>query len=114
MENKTNKLLKVIVAVIVIAALISVVVYYFLLPRPGSVDKFYPNLICSHDDIEDIITVVIVDDDLLWSEIQIIGNCNTSGLGTYVKIDDEITNCSGTIIIIYIPTNMLIDEWNFT
>ncbi len=73
-----------------------------------------PNLLCHQDDIEDTLTVLAADDNLSWSDFQITGNCDTSGLDTYVKTDDMITDCSGTITIVHIPTNRLYYSWDFT
>lgn len=52
--------------------------------------------------------------DLKWEDIGISGDCDTSNLGTYVLAGDQITSCSGTITIRYIPTNTLLGSWEFT
>jgi len=52
--------------------------------------------------------------DVIWSNIEITGTCDTSSLGTYVRIGDMITGCSGTITIRDTPTNILLGTWTFT
>ena len=51
--------------------------------------------------------------DILWSDILIIGLCERSELDTYVSVGDQITNCTGTIEIFYIPTDIMVGYWNF-
>ena len=67
------------------------------------------------DDIDDTLTITAVNpaENLLWSDIEIFGNCNITGLGTYVIVGDIITECLGTITIRYNPTNTLIGTWDF-
>lgn len=55
----------------------------------------------------------VVPDDVLWSDLDIDGVCNTSGLGTYITPGDEITHCYKTITITYIPNNEEIGSWSF-
>lgn len=67
------------------------------------------------DDFEDRLTVASVDPaDLKWSEFNIVGDCNTSSLGTSVVAGDTITDCTGIIIISYKSTNTLIGTWTFS
>jgi hypothetical protein len=51
--------------------------------------------------------------DILWSDIAIIGMCDRSELDNYVSVGDQITNCTGTIQLFYIPTNIMLGYWTF-
>jgi len=62
----------------------------------------------------DSLTITTADpNNILWSNIEITGTCDTSSLGTYVQAGDMITECSGTITIRYIPTDTLLGTWDF-
>ena len=52
-------------------------------------------------------------DSILWSDIHISGNCNTSNLGMYVTVGDKITECYGTIVLTYVPTGAIIGTFKF-
>jgi len=54
-------------------------------------------------------------EDVLWSDIDQIGsgNCDPFPSGT-VAVGDMITNCQGIIVLRYIPTNGIIDVFEFT
>ena len=52
--------------------------------------------------------------NLRWSDIEITGDCNTSGLGTYVVAGDMITECLGIITIRDMSTGLLICSWEFS
>jgi hypothetical protein len=78
-------------------------------------DDTNPNINFNADDNTDIITVTSVSDsNILWSNIDIIGNCSYSNVGTYVDKNDQITNCTGNIIIKYNPTNTLLGIFEFS
>ena len=67
------------------------------------------------DDIADTLTVTSVDSlNVLWSDIYIDGNCNISGLGTYVLAGDVIFSCQGKITLYYIPTCTILGSFLFT
>jgi len=67
------------------------------------------------DDYSNKLTVAIaIPSDILWSDVDIEGNCDTSGLGTYVTAGDVITNCCGTISLTYVPFNMDLGEFEFS
>jgi hypothetical protein len=67
------------------------------------------------DDDEDTLVITSADPEgLKWSNFSIVGDCDISGLGTYVVPGDTITNCTGIIIISHIPTNTLIGSWTFS
>ncbi len=74
-----------------------------------------PTLQFEKDDVRDRLTLASVDPEgMKWSEFSIVGECNTSSLGTYVVVGDTIRDCSGIIIISYISTNTLVDTWTFS
>ena len=73
-----------------------------------------PNIQFFKDSNAHTLTVAAVDpDDVLWSDIDVDGDCDTSGLGTYVVAGDVISSCYGTIEIRYIPTNSLLGVFDF-
>jgi hypothetical protein len=64
------------------------------------------------NDAENTLTVKDVhQDNLKWSDLEILGEANIDGLGTYVSIGDQITGCNGTITIIYKPVETV--SWTF-
>jgi hypothetical protein len=74
-----------------------------------------PSIQFFKDNEDRTLTVAQADPaDILWSDINIDGTCDASGLGTYVIAGDRITECSGTITISHIPTNALLGVWEFT
>ncbi|MCK4364437.1 MAG: hypothetical protein KAW45_00115 [Thermoplasmatales archaeon] len=61
------------------------------------------------------LTVSAVDpSNVPWSNIEITGTCDTSGLGTYVAVGDMITDCSGTLTIRDVSTNILLGSWTLS
>ena len=61
------------------------------------------------------LTVTSVEpSDILWSDIEISGWCNTSWLETYVTAGDTIFGCYGVITLTYLPNNTLIGSWTFS
>ncbi len=80
----------------------------------GDEQEETPSLQLVKNDIDDTLTVASADPgDLLWSDFEITGDCDSSGLGTNVIAGDTMTDCSGTITIRHIPTNTLIGTWDF-
>jgi hypothetical protein len=64
---------------------------------------------------DNLLTVISASpSDLRWSNIEINGDCDTSGLGTYVVAGDRITDCSDTITIRDMATDFLICSWDFS
>jgi len=73
-----------------------------------------PSIQFLKDSIAKTLTVATADpSDILWEHIEITGSCDTSQLGRYVTTDEEILDCSGTIMLRHIPTNTLIGTWTF-
>jgi len=74
-----------------------------------------PTLSFIMDDIENTLTVVYVSpSNLSWSDIEVVGDCNTSALDKYVTAGDIITECYGKITIKHIPTDALLAEFIFS
>ena len=51
--------------------------------------------------------------NVLWTDIAINGLCDRSELDEYISVGDQITNCTGSIEMLYIPTNILLGYWTF-
>jgi len=66
------------------------------------------------DDINNVLIVTSAEPkNMLWKDIEITGECDTSSLGKYITAGDTIYNCYGRISLRYIPLNMLIGVWDF-
>lgn len=63
--------------------------------------------------LENLVVTYTNLSNVLWSDIAISGLCDRSELGTYVSVGDQITNCTGTIEILYIPTVIILGYWTF-
>lgn len=74
-----------------------------------------PEITFAMDLENNTLTVVYVNpDNVLWSDLDQIGSGNCDPLPTgNVTVGDIITNCSGTIVIRYIPTNEVIGVFEF-
>jgi len=74
-----------------------------------------PSIDFIQDDIDDTLTVVSINSARVpWSTIYISGTYQTKSTHYYVEAGDQITGCSGTITITYMPTDELIGSWTFT
>jgi hypothetical protein len=83
-------------------------------PKDGDSSQETPSIQFVKDNLADKLTIASAQpSDLLWSDFVISGTCDSSGLGTYVVAGDQITGCSGTISLRYIPTNTLLGTWDF-
>jgi len=101
-------------AIIVVSLIIIAGVILFnagILPGPPEPES--PAINFEQDKTENKLIVISVSSVIKWSDILIEGNCNTSGLSTYVVIGDEITQCDGKITIIYRPADTVLGSWNF-
>jgi len=96
------------VITVAIAATTYVYVSGMLSPPGGTI----PNIHLTR--YSDALNVAFVSEpDLLWSDFEIDGSCDTSELGIYIEEGDKITSCTGTITITHKPTDRLIGEWQF-
>ena len=117
-QKKNNNLIIIIVVVIAVLLIaivaISATVYVYVSGNLGTPPEIPISINFMKDNAERKMTVVAFDsDDSLWRDFEIKGNCDTSNLGPKVDLGDTITNCYETIIIIHIPTNTLIGQWEF-
>lgn len=73
-----------------------------------------PSIQFVKDSIARTLTVAVASpSDIIWSDIDVIGNCDISGLYDDIEVGDMITDCYGTITIRHIPTNLLLGTWDF-
>jgi len=80
-----------------------------------SIDPFTPLIYFTSNDDTNTITVVSVSKPaILWSNIDIYGNCSKKDLDTTVSPGDQIIYCFGTITLTYIPTSKLIAIFEFS
>jgi ABC-type transport system involved in multi-copper enzyme maturation permease subunit len=90
------------------AATVYVYVSGMLAPPSGTIPNIYFNR------ESDMLNVTyITEPDVLWSNFEISGDCNTSNLGIYIQLGDKITNCTGTIQLYYKPIDGLFGSWEF-
>lgn len=104
----TSILIAGIALTVVIAALIYIYCSGMITPDPDS-----PLIEFSVDNTNDTIIVISTEPNILWSDIEIQGDCDKSGLSVYVKVGDEIKDCNGEIRLIYKPTDSLLGVYNF-
>ena len=102
----------VFILLMVITVAIAATTYVYvsgMLSPPG---ETIPNIHLTR--YSDELNVAFVSEpDLLWSDFEIDGSCDTSELGIYIEEGDKITSCTGTITITHKPTDRLISEWQF-
>ena len=119
-ENKKDKLPIIIVLVlcllIIIPVAIAATVYVYVSGMIGSSPSFNtPSIVFTQDDMANTLTVQYVSSStVLWSDIDVQGECDTSGQGMYVTVGDTLTNCTGTIRLVYVPTYTSLGSWTFT
>jgi predicted secreted hydrolase len=100
----------IIIALIVIAGIVLIRAGYF---EPPITTKT-PRITFYQDDAEKKLIVQETSTDVLWKNIEIQGICDTSGLSEYVVEGNEITQCEGTITLVYKPTGDILGSWTFT
>jgi hypothetical protein len=74
-----------------------------------------PTITFMQDLTNKTLTVASVSPDtLLWSDIDQIGSghCDPLPTGT-IKVGDELTNCTGIVVLRYIPLNMVLGVFQF-
>jgi len=118
-DDKTPLILIIAIIIIVFIVLtiaIAATVYVYvsgMIESPSF--ETTPEITFTRDTINNSLTVVSCSEaNLLWSDIEISGTCGTSELGTYVIVEDTITNCEGIITITHTPSNTLLWVWTFT
>ncbi len=123
-QKKDDKIVLIVVVVVllllVVPIAISAAVYVYVTGMVGSINthsyESTPSMYLLRNTTEKTLTVTYVyfSSSVPWDDIEIQGTCNTSMLGGYVTEGDTITECSGKITMIYIPTNSKIDDWTFS
>lgn len=76
-----------------------------------------PSIHFVKNDFDDTLTVVSTGGysaEVYWSDIAIFGTYDTKPSHTFVVPGDQITGCSGTITITYMPTSTSLGTWTFT
>ncbi|KYK29577.1 hypothetical protein AYK20_09705 [Thermoplasmatales archaeon SG8-52-1] len=100
--------------IVIIMILIAGYVLYMMgyISKPDS--ESIPDIIFDKDEENDILTVLSVsDDEILWYDIKIDGDCDQSTLGKYIQVGDQITDCIGVIKIYHRPTDTLLYTYKF-
>jgi predicted secreted hydrolase len=113
MNLKLRKIDAVIIVVLLIIA--GVVLFragYVKDPRKPAT----PEIHFIQDDASKILRVEYVSTEVFWKDIriQVDGDCDRSGLGERVVEGNEITQCEGTITLIFEPTGDVLGSWTFT
>jgi hypothetical protein len=115
-ETNIGLIIAVILIVIIlgtIAIAATVYVYVSGMLGPSELNET-PQLVVMPDLEENTLTVSMIDTQyVMWSELQILGTCNTTDLGTFVEAGDVITECEGYIRIIYMETGQLLYTYTF-
>ena len=96
------------VVTFVIALLIYIYVSNIIGPEPAPLIQFVKD-----DYFDKLVVATVSRDNVLWSNIDVQGNCDTSQLGKYVEPYDQITSCHGIIDIYWKPTDTLMVHYEF-
>lgn len=116
-ENGKSSVASIVTGLLVAGIALSLIIvilaiYYFSGHMEGSAES--PTISFIKDDIQNTLTVTSADSNVLWSDIDIQGQCNTSRLSEYVAAGDVITECNGEIRVIHIPSNAILGIFNFS
>lgn len=99
------------IIIVILIAITGIVLYK--VGYIGKDEKKIPNIQFIADEENRVLTIKFVSEKVLWDDIEIEGTCDSSKLGDYVKKGDKITDCSGTISIVYKPTGTLLYTYIF-
>jgi hypothetical protein len=110
MKYKLRKIDAIIIVILMIIAG-SILFKVGYIPSPPKEEA--PAINFEQDEKNHKLIVTYVSTVIKWSDIRIEGQCNISGLTTYVVEGDELTECSGQITLIYKPTDMVYGTWTF-
>jgi len=99
----------IIVALIIIATGVFFKVGYI----PDPINPKPPRIEFRQDDVNNRLIVTYVSTQVLWSDINITGDCDKSLLTKYVHQGDEIIDCQGTITIRYKDKPLGEGTWHF-
>jgi hypothetical protein len=82
---------------------------------PSQQEPTTPDIVFEQDEVNNTLMVVSVSlDNVLWSDINQIGSgsCDPLPIGN-VTVGGEITNCSGIIVLQYLPTEVILGVFEF-
>jgi len=97
---------------ICLSVLLAAIIYVYVSGMVGN-DTAFPSISFTKDEQTDTLTVASTDENILWSDLDVQGQCNTEGLSLYVTVGDQITECNGEIRIIHIPSNAILGVFTF-
>ena len=99
--------------IIVLMIVIAGFVFYNYGYIPKRDEEEIPNIQFIKDEKNKILTVDFVSKKVLWEDIEIEGECDTTSFGRYIVIGDQITDCAGTIVIWHKPSGTLLYTFKF-
>ena len=103
-----------VILMVAITVAIAATVYVYVSGMIGTSPQATPSVQFVADDIDDTLTVASADpNDLLWTDISIVGTGDLQNTTVNVLAGDYIENCTGTISIRHIDTNTLLGTWSF-
>lgn len=101
-----------VILMVAITVAIAATVYYYvtvIMPGPGTTT---PNISWSKGTT--YLEVISADSNLLWDNIDLGTSTATKEAdGNSIDAGDRITGCSGTVTVVWEPTNTLLGTWNF-
>ncbi|KYK20302.1 hypothetical protein AYK24_03845 [Thermoplasmatales archaeon SG8-52-4] len=106
-RRKINAII--VIIMILIAGYVLFMMGYISKPDEENI----PDIVFDKDEEKDTLTVLSVSDKVYWKDIKIDGDCDTSSLGKYIEVGDEITDCIGIIKIYHRPTDTLLYTYKF-
>jgi len=104
---------KIDAVIVVIMIVIAGFVFYKLGIIPETDKKDIPDIVFIKDEEKKILTIDSVSGKVSWDDIEIEGDCDKSNLGRYVTVGDQITECTGTIVIWHKPSETLLYTFKF-
>jgi len=107
------KMKKIDAIIIVIMIAIAGFVLYRVEYVPSQEEASIPDIEFVKDEDERTLTIFHASGRILWEELEIDGVCDTSELGRYITVGDQLTDCSGAIYINHKPSNKLIFTFKF-
>lgn len=109
-ENAVSPVIAVILMVAITVVLAAVV---FVLVSDIGVNPPPPSIGFTVDSVEDTLTVTTISTNVAkWGEFNVTG-CTKPGNDTTVDAGDELTDCSGSVKVVHVPSNTLIYSARF-
>lgn len=106
-----------VILMVAITVAIAATVYVYVSGMIGTSPQSTPSIQFVKDDVHDKLTVASADPiDIQWADLNLSCTGSTTLVypsSGYVLAGNEITNCSGTISVRYVPTNTLLGTWTF-